>query len=115
MPDDDLQEWDYGAYEGRTAADIQAEAPGWNLWTDGVPGGESADQVGARAERVIARAGAARGDVALFAHGHVLRTLAARWLGLPATAGRLLSLDTASLSVLGFEHDARVIRLWNEP
>ncbi|HYS81066.1 MAG TPA: histidine phosphatase family protein [Anaeromyxobacteraceae bacterium] len=110
----DLMEWDYGAYEGRTTAEIREEAPGWTIWTGGVRGGESADQVGARADRVIARCVALDGDVALFAHGHVLRILAARWLGLPAAGGRYLALDAASLSVLGQEHEQRVIRSWNE-
>ena len=110
----DLQEWDYGAYERRTTAEIRAERDGWTLWTDGVPGGETADEVGRRADRVIARASAASGDVALFAHGHLLRILAARWLGLPASGGGSLALDTSSLSVLGLERDRRVIRHWNE-
>ncbi len=112
--DGDLREWDYGAFEGRTSADIQAEIPGWSLWKDGVRGGESAAQVGARADRVIARARAAGGDVALFAHGHLLRVLAARWLGLPPTDGRLFALDPASLCVLGHEHEAPVVQRWNE-
>jgi len=112
--DDDLQEWDYGAFEGRTSAEIQAEIPGWNLWTHGVHGGESVEQVGARAERCLARARAVGGDVALISHGHFLRVLTARWLGLPAVDGRLFALDPASLSVLGHEHAASVIRLWNE-
>jgi broad specificity phosphatase PhoE len=109
----DLVEWDYGAYEGRTSGQIREEVPGWIIWDGGV-GGESADQVGARCDRVIARCADVDGAVALFAHGHVLRILAARWLGLPAAAGRYLALDTASLSVLGHEHEARVIRNWNE-
>jgi probable phosphoglycerate mutase len=112
--DPDLLEWDYGAYEGRTTADIRAELPGWTIWDGPVRGGESADQVGARGDRVIARCAHVDGDIALFAHGHVLRILAARWLGLAATAGRLLALDTASASILGYEHDQRVIRCWNE-
>jgi broad specificity phosphatase PhoE len=112
--DADLAEWDYGAYEGRTTAQIREEVPGWIIWTGGVSGGESADQVGARCERVIARCAGVDGDIALFAHGHVLRILAARWLGLPALGGSYLALDVASLSVLGHEHEARVIRNWNE-
>jgi broad specificity phosphatase PhoE len=112
--DEDLQEWDYGAYEGKTSAEIQAEVPGWTLWTHGVRAGESAEQVGARTDRVIARARAAGGDVALFAHGHVLRVLAARWLGLHPNDGRLFALDPTSVSVLGHEHEAPVLRLWNE-
>lgn len=109
-----LAEWDYGAYEGRTSDDIRREVPGWTLWSDGVVRGETAAEVGARADRVLERAAAAAGDVALFAHGHLLRTLAARWLGLPATGGRYLALDTASLSMLGHEHELPVIRAWNE-
>jgi probable phosphoglycerate mutase len=112
--DPDLMEWDYGAYEGRTSADIRREAPGWTIWSGGPRGGESADQVGERVDRVIVRAAAVEGDVALFAHGHVLRILAARWLGLAAAAGRFLALDTASLSKLGYERDQRVVRAWNE-
>jgi broad specificity phosphatase PhoE len=112
--DPDLMEWDYGVYEGRTSADIRKEVPGWTIWSGGVRGGESADQVGERVDRVIARATAADGDAALFAHGHVLRILAARWLGFAASAGRYLALDTASLSKLGLEREQRVIRAWNE-
>jgi broad specificity phosphatase PhoE len=112
--DDDLLEWDYGVYEGRRTDDIRKERPGWSLWTDGCPGGESADDVGARVDRVIARSLQAGGDVALFAHGHVLRVLAARWLELPPAGGRYFALDTASLSVLGQEREQRVIRSWNE-
>jgi probable phosphoglycerate mutase len=112
--DRDLLEWNYGDLEGRTTPEIQVEMPGWNIWDGPVPGGETADQVGARADRVIARALAVDGDTALFAHGHVLRVLAARWLRLPAVGGRYFALDTASLSMLGFERDAPVIRSWNE-
>ena len=111
--DADLLEWDYGAYEGRTRADIQRDVPGWSIWADGVPGGERIAEVAARARRVIAQATGAGGDVALFAHGHVLRILAASWLGLDPREGRLLALDTASLGVLGHEHGARVLRRWN--
>jgi broad specificity phosphatase PhoE len=111
--DADLAEWDYGNYEGRTIEQIRAEDPGWTIWTGAVPGGETLAQVGARVDRVIARALAAPGDVALFAHGHVLRILAARWLGLPPAGGRLFTLDTASLSVLGHEHEQPVVRAWN--
>ena len=96
-----LREWDYGAYEGRTTADIRKEAPDWDLWTMGVPGGETIEQVAARARLVIERASAAGGDVALFAHGHILRILTACWLGLAPSAGRLFALDTAAVSVLG--------------
>ena len=111
--DPHLVEWDYGDYEGRTTTQIQAERPQWSLWTDGVPHGETVDQVGARADAVIARALAADGDVALFAHGHILRILAARWLGLPPEAGRLFALGTGSVSTLGYERQTRVITRWN--
>ena len=111
--DANLCEWDYGEYEGRTTAEIRALAPEWSLWRDGVPGGETIEHVAGRAQAVIARAVAAGGDGALFAHGHVLRILAACWLGLPPEAGRLLALDTASLSRLGYERETRVITRWN--
>ncbi len=110
---EDLVEWDYGAYEGRTTAEIRAEVPGWSIWTGAVPGGESAEDVARRAERVIERAVAAGGDVALFAHGHVLRILASRWLGLSARDGRLFALGTASVGVLGHEDTWRTIRTWD--
>jgi broad specificity phosphatase PhoE len=112
--DADLAEWDYGDLEGRTSAEIRAEVSDWTIWTGPVPGGETAAQVGARADRAIGRARREDGDVALFAHGHLLRILAARWLGLAAEGGRYLALDTASLSVLGFEQGLPVIRGWNE-
>lgn len=137
---DDLLEWDYGDYEGRTTADIHVQRPDWLLWRDGVPGGESPAEVGARVDRVIDQLlaggtpGAAAapdlgahtvethhggGDspatVAIFAHGHLLRTLTARWLGLPPADGRLFELGTATLSRLGWEHDYRVIQRWNAP
>jgi probable phosphoglycerate mutase len=115
--DPDLREWDYGDYEGRTTPQIQAERPAWSLWTDGVPNGETAAQVATRAERAIARAlavgGDPAGDVALFAHGHILRVLAARWLGLPPEDGRLFALGTAAVSTLGYEREACVIIRWN--
>ena len=110
---EDLREWDYGAYEGRTSADILTEVPGWTLWKGGVPGGETAGEVAARARRVIAEAERAGGDAVLFAHGHVLRVLAACWLGLPPEAGSLFALGTATCSVLAHEHGARVLSLWN--
>ena len=113
MTDPDLREWDYGDYEGRTTAEIRAEVPGWSIWTGDVPRGESVEQVGIRARRVIARAVAAAGDVALFAHGHVLRILTACWLGLPPADGRLFALGTAAVSVLGCERESRVISVWN--
>lgn len=109
----DLREWDYGDYEGRTTAEIRLQAPGWNVWQCGVPNGESIEQVAARAEAVIARSARASGDVALFGHGHALRVLTARWLGLEPAAGRLFSLGTATLSTLGFERETRVIKRWN--
>jgi probable phosphoglycerate mutase len=113
--DDDLVEWDYGDYEGLTTAQIRASAPGWTIFTGDPPGGETVVQVGARADRVIARAVAASssGDVALFSHGHFLRVLGARWIGLPTADGALLGLDTATVSVLGYEHEDRVVRTWN--
>ena len=109
----DLQEWTYGAYEGLTTAEIQVQNPGWTIWTGTPPGGESAAEVGARADRVIAQAAAAGGDVALFGHGHMLRVLAARWLGLEPAGGRLLALSTGSVSVLGYERETRVVQGWN--
>jgi probable phosphoglycerate mutase len=111
--DENLREWDYGDYEGRSTPDIQKGRPGWNLWKDGVPNGETVEHVAARARAVITRATAAAGDCALFAHGHILRILAACWLELPANSGRLFGLDTATVSVLGWEHENRVIRQWN--
>jgi probable phosphoglycerate mutase len=112
----DLVEWNYGDYEGITTAAIHAQRPDWQLFRDGCPSGESPEQVGARADRVVQRIRAVRGDVLLFSSGHILRVLAARWLGLDARGGRLLVLGTASLSVLGYEHDVTepVIRAWNE-
>jgi broad specificity phosphatase PhoE len=112
--DEDLLEWDYGEYEGRRTVDIRIDRPGWTLWDDGVPGGETATQVGARVDRVIERAAAADGDVALFAHGHVLRVLGARWLGLDPTGGRYFALSPATLSVLGYERETRVFLRWND-
>lgn len=112
----DLMEWNYGTYEGRTSADIHAERPDWQLFRDGCPGGESPDQIGARADRVARRVRAIEGDVLLFSSGHFLRVFAARWLGLPPGAGRYFVLGTASLSAVGYEHDQSepVIRLWDE-
>jgi broad specificity phosphatase PhoE len=109
-----LLEWNYGDYEGRTTADIRKQVPNWDLWTAGVPNGETIEQVASRARIVIERAGRAGGDVALFAHGHILRILAACWLGLPPAAGRLFALDTGSLSLLGYERDTHVIQRWNQ-
>jgi broad specificity phosphatase PhoE len=110
---DELREWDYGVYEGRTTAAIRTAEPGWGIWTHPVPEGESVDQVGARAQRVIDRALSAGGDVALFSHGHLLRILGAAWIGRPPGDGRLFALATASISVLGWEREARVIQRWN--
>ncbi len=112
--DPNLQEWNYGDYEGRTTTEIRKQAPGWVLWKDGVPNGETVDQVAGRARAVIERAASAGGDVALFAHGHILRILTACWLGLEPAGGRLFALGTGSLSILGYERDTRVITLWNE-
>jgi broad specificity phosphatase PhoE len=133
--DDDLAEWDYGDYEGTTTAEIHTRRPDWRLWRDGCPGGESPEQVGARLDRVLARARdlaagatigggagpsagggpgpAGGGDVALVAHGHSLRVAGARWVALPPAAGGLLALDVATLSVLGYEHGSPVLREWN--
>jgi probable phosphoglycerate mutase len=121
--DPDLWEWDYGGYEGITTAEIQRDWPGWSLWRDGViPGdaghpGETIEEVGARVDRVLKRAEPllADGDVALVAHGHVLRVLTARWLGLPPDGGRMFRLDTGTVSTLGTEHDDPVIASWNVP
>jgi len=112
---DDLLEWDYGDYEGITTAQIRERRPDWNLWRDGCPNGEDAASVGARVDRVIAAVEGADGAVALFAHGHVLRVLAARWLGLGPESGALLALGTGTLSVLGYERETRVVRRWNAP
>jgi probable phosphoglycerate mutase len=118
--DDGLKEWDYGVYEGRTTQEIQAEIPGWSVWKDPIVGGETVEQVGARADGVIARALASAGpetdaavNVALFAHAHILRILAARWVGLEARDGALFALETGSVSVLGWERETRVILRWN--
>lgn len=110
----ELVEWDYGAYEGRTTADIRSERPGWSLWTDGTPGGETAADVGARVDPVVAELRTAPADIAVFAHGHVLRVLTARWLGLPPGEGRLFALATATVSVLGWERENPVIARWNQ-
>jgi broad specificity phosphatase PhoE len=112
-PEPDLMEWDYGAYEGRTTADIRVERPGWDLWYDGVPDGERAAEVGRRVDRVIARARSIEGDTLCVAHGHLLRVLAARWVGLPPVGGRMLALDAGAVSVLGWDHQAPVISHWN--
>ena len=115
-PDPDLVEWDYGQYEGRRTVEILKERPDWFLFRDGCPGGEAPDQVGARADRVVDRIRAVQGDVLVFSSAHILRVLAARWLGLEAAGGRYFLLGTASLSVLGYEHNLGepTIRLWND-
>jgi len=114
---DELAEWNYGQYEGLTTPEIRSQRPAWDLWIDGCPGGESPAQVGVRADRVLARVRPLldSGDVALVGHGHSLRVIGARWLGLPPSAGGLLRLDTATLSVLGHEHERQVILRWNLP
>ena len=114
--DPDLLEWNYGRYEGRTSKDIHAERPDWDLFRDGCPGGESPDEVGARADRVVQKARAIEGDVLLFSSGHILRVVGARWLGLAPEAARYFLLRTASLSALGYEHTRAqpVIQLWDD-
>ena len=114
VEDDDLMEWDYGECEGRTTAAIRKEKPGWDIWDAAAPGGESVEEVGARVDRALARATAATGDVAIFAHAHLLRIVAARWLALPPVSGRSFVLDTASVSRLSHERKSRVIALWND-
>jgi broad specificity phosphatase PhoE len=111
----DLVEWDYGEYEGITTAQIREGRPDWYLWRDGCPGGETAADVGRRVDRVIGALDGIEGDVALFAHGHVLRVLAARWLRLGPESGALLKLDTGTLSALGWERETRVVTRWNAP
>jgi broad specificity phosphatase PhoE len=112
---EDLVEWDYGEYEGITTAQIRELRPGWNLWRDGCPRGETAADVGRRVDRVLAELEGVDGDVAVFAHGHVLRVMAARWVGLPPESGALFALNTGTLSVLGYERETRVVRRWNAP
>jgi broad specificity phosphatase PhoE len=116
VTDPDLREWDYGSLEGRLTDDIRAEYPGWTIWHGPWPDGETADQVAARADRVVAQAKAVvDGDVLIFGHGHQLRVLAARWLDLPAASGSMFALGTATISILGWERDVPVFELWNEP
>ena len=112
--DPDLHEWDYGDYEGLTTAQIREDVPGWTVWTGPCPGGETADQVATRADEAIERARAADGDTLLFAHGHFLRVLTARWCDLPPEEGRRFILETATLCVLGWEHDYTGVTLWND-
>ncbi len=114
QPREDLVEWDYGEYEGLTSAQIQAARPGWSLWRDGCPGGESAGQVGARVDRVIAELQTAPGAAAVFSHGHLLRVLGARWIELEAAAGARLGLEAGGVSVLGYEHGVAILSGWNE-
>ncbi|NOY24999.1 MAG: histidine phosphatase family protein [Oligoflexia bacterium] len=110
----DLAEWDYGVFDGRTTAEIRRERPGWTVWDGPLPDGETVDHVGVRADRIIDRVRAAQGNVLLFGHAHMLRILAARWVGLSPRHGQRLGLDTASISVLGFEHELGVIHTWNQ-
>jgi probable phosphoglycerate mutase len=114
--DPELVEWNYGVYEGKTTANILKEQPDWQLFRDGCPGGESVAEIGARADRVLARLRPLGGDILLFSSGHFLRVLAARWLGLDAAGGRYFTLSTATLSILGYEHDLSkpVVCLWND-
>jgi probable phosphoglycerate mutase len=114
MADPDLQEWDYGELEGRRTDEIREELPGWTIWEGPWPGAETIDEVAARADRVISRLRAIDGDVLVFSHGHLLRILAARWLGLSPSMGRMFALTTATLSVLGWERGAPVVERWNE-
>jgi probable phosphoglycerate mutase len=113
--DDDLLEWDYGTYEGLTTAEIRDVIPGWSVWTHPVSGGETIEQVGLRADRIIDRAIGLEGTTALVAHSHLLRILAARWLELPPLEGRRFILDNTTISVLGWERENRVISRWNDP
>ena len=111
--DEDLVEWAYGDYEGVTTVEIRTTVPGWSVWTHPVPGGETPEQVTARLDRVVARVREQEGPVLLVGHGHALRALTARWLGLPVGDGRLLRLDTATVSVLGYERETPVVLRWN--
>lgn len=113
--DPDLMEWNYGRYEGLTPEQIHEVAPGWMIFRDGCPGGETPGEVGARVDRVIARARVVDGDVALFSHGHLLRVLAARWIGLPTECGQHFLLGTGTLCVLGYYRDVPAVRIWNGP
>ena len=111
----DLMEWNYGAYEGLTPEEIHAQAPGWMIFTDGCPGGERPEQVGARVDRVIAKVREVEGHAALFAHGHIFRVFAARWLALPAAAGSQFLLDTATLNILSYYRGIPAVKCWNTP
>jgi probable phosphoglycerate mutase len=111
---EELAEWDYGDYEGRTTAEIREQSPGWTLWDDGVPGGEKAAEVGARVDRLLADLALVDGDVLVFAHGHLLPVTAARWVGLPPEQGRIFELDTATVSCLGHHREQPVVSRWND-
>jgi broad specificity phosphatase PhoE len=113
--DDDLREWDYGADEGRTTPEIQVDRPGWSIWRDGPLDGESLEHVARRADHLVTRVRAGGGDVLCVAHGHLLRVVAARWLGLPPEDGRLFLLEPATVSILGWDRDTAVIERWNQP
>jgi probable phosphoglycerate mutase len=113
--DSNLTEWNYGEYEGLTPAQIHQKTPGWLLFTDGAPGGETPEQVGQRADHVIKRVRAVKGNVALFAHGHIFRVLVARWIDLPATAGRKFLLDTGTLNILSYYRGLPAVKTWNAP
>jgi probable phosphoglycerate mutase len=113
--DPDLVEWNYGQYEGLTLEQIRKSTPGWLIFRDGCPGGEAPEQVAARVDRVIARLRAADGNIALFAHGHLLRVLVARWIGLPPSAGQHFLLDTGTLCVLGYYREVPAVQIWNGP
>jgi probable phosphoglycerate mutase len=115
VTDDDLLEWNYGRYEGLTPAEIHKAKPGWLIFRDGCPGGETPEQVGERVNRAIARVRASNGDTVIFAHGHVLRVFAARWIGLPASDGQHFMLGVGSLSVLGYYREIPAVRVWNAP
>jgi broad specificity phosphatase PhoE len=112
--DEDLSEWDYGDFEGRKTDEIREQYPDWTIWRGPWPGGESIDHVAARADRILQRVGTVDGDVLIFSHGHLLRVLAARWLGREPEAGGMFALSTATISLLGWEREARVIERWNE-
>lgn len=111
----DLREWNYGEYEGLTLQEIRRKRPGWSIFRDGCPGGETPEEIGARVDRVIARVREVAGDVALFAHGHVFRVMVARWIGFPVEAGQHFLLDTATLNVLCHYRDAPAVKIWNAP
>jgi broad specificity phosphatase PhoE len=113
--DKELLEWDYGGYEGLTTAQIRERVPGWSIWTNACPGGETINQISERADRVVAKLSAIEGNIAIFSHGHFLRVLVSRWIGLSADHGRHFLLGTSTLSILGYEHETQVIKTWNGP